>query len=143
MPRITERIRETIIITLISLLIFLPRAFLISPYPDPLLHMLLFTFFAGAIGFFVAASRNSSKRCSKLERRMEHKWNNLLHIVNGNADSIIITGADCRIRYMNENMIQEFGDATSSTCRQLLHRIDNPCEKCYMKDVIFKGKMVT
>lgn len=50
-------VKGTIIITLTSLVIFLPRAFFISPYPDPLLRMGIFTVFAGVIGYLVARLR--------------------------------------------------------------------------------------
>jgi ABC-type spermidine/putrescine transport system permease subunit I len=57
-----NRVRGAIIITLISLAVFLPRAFFISPYPDPLLRMVIFTIFAGVIGVLVGIIRNQSDR---------------------------------------------------------------------------------
>jgi hypothetical protein len=56
------RVRGAIIITLISLAVFLPRAFFISPYPDPFLRMIIFTIFAGVIGVLVGIIRNQSDR---------------------------------------------------------------------------------
>ncbi len=58
----TARIRGAVIITLISFIIFLPRAFFISPYPDPLLRMIIFTVFAGVIGCLVGVIRNQAER---------------------------------------------------------------------------------
>ena len=63
----TARIKGAIIITLVSFVIFLPRAFFISPYPDPLLRMIIFTFFAGVIGYLVARLRNEKDKYRKLE----------------------------------------------------------------------------
>jgi len=59
------RVKGAIIITLISFIIFLPRAFLISPYPDPLLRMVVFVVFAGVIGVLVGVIRNQSERLSE------------------------------------------------------------------------------
>lgn len=63
----TARIKGAIIITLVSFVIFLPRAFFISPYPDPLLRMIIFTLFAGVIGYLVARLRNEKDKYRKLE----------------------------------------------------------------------------
>lgn len=57
-----SRVRGAIIMTLVSLVVFLPRAFFISPYPDPLLRMLIFTVFAGVIGIFVGIIKNQADR---------------------------------------------------------------------------------
>ncbi|MFC1985834.1 hypothetical protein ACFLUK_00470 [Chloroflexota bacterium] len=59
--------RATVIITIVALMIFLPRAIFISPYPDPLLRMILFTAAAGTIGCLVAAVRRESEQRKKLE----------------------------------------------------------------------------
>ena len=59
------RVKGAVIITLISFIIFLPRAFIISPYPDPLLRMVVFVVFAGVIGSLVGIIRNQSERLSE------------------------------------------------------------------------------
>lgn len=59
------RVKGAVIITLISLIIFLPRAFFISPYPDPLLRMVLFVIFAGIIGTLIGIIRNQADELSK------------------------------------------------------------------------------
>jgi hypothetical protein len=64
------RVRGALIVTLISFLIFLPRAFFISPYPDALLRMSLFTVFAGVVGGLIGQLRNACQRCQDLERRL-------------------------------------------------------------------------
>src|SRR4030043_318658 len=56
------RVRGAIIITLVSFIIFLPRAFFISPYPDPMLRMILFIIIAGVIGYLVARLRHEQER---------------------------------------------------------------------------------
>jgi hypothetical protein len=64
------RVRGAVIVTLISFLVFLPRAFFISPYPDALLRMSLFTVFAGVVGGLVGQLRNECERREDLERRL-------------------------------------------------------------------------
>jgi len=64
------RVRGAVIVTLVSFLIFLPRAFFISPYPDPLLRMSLFTIFAGVVGVLVGRLRAECQHCRDLERRL-------------------------------------------------------------------------
>lgn len=61
------RVKGAIIVTLISLVIFLPRAFIISPYPDPLLRMVLFVVFAGVIGVLIGIIRNQSVEARRRE----------------------------------------------------------------------------
>lgn len=64
------RVRGAVIVTLISFLVFLPRAFFISPYPDALLRMSLFTVFAGVVGGLVGQLRNECERREDLERQL-------------------------------------------------------------------------
>jgi hypothetical protein len=73
----TAGVRGTIIITLVSLLIFLPRAFCISPYPDPILRTVIFTIFAGVIGYLVARLRAEQIKYRELEQsRTDRKSKN-------------------------------------------------------------------
>ena len=131
------RIKGAVIVTLISFVIFLPRAFFISPYPDPLLRMALFTIFAGVIGILIGSIRNEAERGNRLEAFLTQERDRLLKIVDGMADGIIITGPDYRIRFMNANMVSTFGDGTGLTCYQHLQKVDAPCSQdCKIMDVI-------
>jgi hypothetical protein len=133
----TARVRGALIITLISFIIFLPRAFFISPYPDPLLRTVLFIIFAGVIGCLVGALRNQSIKSQQLEAIITSERDKLLKIVNGMADGIVITGPDYRIRFMNANMVKNFGEGTGSKCYEHLHKVDAPCQpECHIPDVI-------
>jgi PAS domain-containing protein len=136
------RVKGAIIITLVSFIIFLPRAFLISPFPDPLLRMVIFTLGAGVIGYLVARIRNEQERCQRLEATIESERNKLLSIVDGMADGVLITGPDYRIRFMNSNMMKEFGDGTGLPCYKHLRNLDAPCEQgCKIPDVINNNKI--
>ncbi len=138
----TARVKGAIIITLVSFIIFLPRAFFISPFPDPLLRMLLFIIFAGVIGCLVGTVRNQAKRSRQLEAMITSERDKLLSIVDGMADGVIITGPDYRIRFMNANMVKEFGAGTGSTCYEHLQKVDAPCKQdCKIPDVINSGEI--
>jgi len=131
------RIKGAVIITLVSFVIFLPRAFFISPYPDPLLRMVIFTVFAGVIGTFVGIVKNQSEKAHQLETIISNERDKLLKIVDGMADGIIITGPDYRIRFMNTKMLEAFGDGAGLTCYKHLHNLDAPCQpECLISDVI-------
>jgi PAS domain-containing protein len=133
----TARVRGAVIITLISFIIFLPRAFFISPYPDPLLRMVLFVVFAGIIGTLVGTIRNQSVRSQQLEAALVIERDKLLKIVDGMADGIVITGPDYKIRLMNAKMVEFFGEGTGLTCYEHLRNLDAPCQQeCRIPDVI-------
>jgi signal transduction histidine kinase len=57
-----KRVKGAILITLVSLAIFLPRALIVSPYPDPLLRMIFFVIIAGVIGSLTGVIRNQSEK---------------------------------------------------------------------------------
>ena len=136
------RVKGAVVVTLISFVIFLPRAFFISPYPDPLLRMVLFIVFAGVIGTLVGIIRNQSIASQRMKATIESEKNRLLDILNGLADGVIITGLDYKIRYMNSKMSDIFGDGTGSTCHQHLHKLDSPCQQeCWISDVISHGNI--
>ncbi|MFC1903260.1 hypothetical protein ACFLW9_00015 [Chloroflexota bacterium] len=111
----TARVKGALIITLVSFVIFLPRAFFISPFPDPLLRMVLFVIFAGVIGCLVGTIRNQTIKSQHLEAVITSERDKLLRIVDGMADGIIITSADYRIRFMNAKMLEAFGEGTGLT----------------------------
>ena len=131
------RVKGAVIITLVSFIIFLPRAFFISPYPDPLLRMAIFTVFAGVIGVLVGMVRNQATRARYLEATVTAQRDRMLQMVNDIADGILITGPDYRIRFMNATMVRDFGDGTGHTCYGHLHQLAAPCRgDCRLTEVI-------
>ncbi len=136
------RVKGALIITLVSFVIFMPRAFFISPFPDPLLRTVLFTVFAGVIGILVGISRNKTEQCRQLEALLTAEKDKLLKIVDGMADGIIITGPDYKIRFMNSYMTSSFGDGIGLPCYQHLHHLNAPCgTNCKIAEVIAKSKI--
>ncbi len=133
----TARVRGAIIATLISFVIFLPRAFFVSPFPDPLLRMVLFTVAAGVIGYLVARLRNEQEKSHTLEVAVYSEGDRLLQIVDQMADGIMTTGPDYRIRFMNAAMVKRFGDGVGRLCYQHLCQFDAPCRgDCRLVEVI-------
>ena len=133
----TGRIKGAVIVTLLSFAIFLPRAFFISPFPDPLLRTVLFTVGAGSLGVLTGMVRNKSEQCVLLETKIKGLKGKALSIVNGIGDGVLITGPDYAIRYMNSKMMRDFGKGTSLTCYKLLRNRETPCEhNCGIKDII-------
>ena len=133
----TARVKGALIVTMVAFIVFLPRAFFISPYPDPLLRMLLFVIFAGVIGVLVGVIRNQSVRSQQLEAMVTTERDKLLKIVGGMADGVVITGPDYRIRFMNSKMVVAFSEGTGLTCYKHLHNLDAPCQQeCHIPEVI-------
>lgn len=135
------RVRGAVIITMVTLLIFLPRAIFISPYPDPILRAGLFVIIAGALGCLTGVARNAWDQTRELESQLRSEKDKVLRIVDGMADGVVITGPDYKIHFMNARMVEEFGDGTGLTCYKHLHGLDAPCSQCRIEAVINKGEV--
>jgi len=130
------RVKGAVIVTLVSFVIFLPRAFFISPFPDPLLRMVLFIIAAGLIGSLTGVIRNQADRVKQLNFVVEDERNKLVNIIDSMADGILVTGPDFKIRFMNSIMVKEFGEGTGLPCYKHLHKLNDPCEQCMIPNVI-------
>ncbi len=51
-------------------------------------------------------------------------------------DGVILTGPDCKVRFVNPSMIRDFGEGTGSHCYEYLHNLSLPCEACKLPNVI-------
>ncbi len=132
----TGRVKGAVIITLVSFMIFLPRAFFISPFPDPLLRMLIFTVVAGTIGVLTGIVLNKSERQTQLEALLRSERDKYFAMLEGMGDGVLITGPDYKIRYVNSSMKRDFGEGIGSHCYEYLHNIAQPCEDCKLPRVI-------
>jgi PAS domain-containing protein len=128
--------KGAIIVTLVSLLIFLPRAFFISPYPDPLLRMIIFVIFAGVIGWLVGALREQALKSRRLEKTMIEQRDRMFKIIDNMADGVVITGPDYIIRFMNSRLTREMGEGTGLACFEYLHHLKEPCQECKIQSAI-------
>jgi len=130
-------VRAAVIITIVAVNTFLPRALFISPFPDPILRTILFIIVAGTIGYLTAIAHSKSERCKQLEALVRSERDKLLSILDGMADGVLITGPDYRIRFMNPSMIRDFGEGIGSYCYEYLHKFDDPCHQiCKLPNVI-------
>lgn len=136
------RVRGALIVTLISFVIFLPRAFFISPFPDPLLRMGLFTIFAGTIGCLIGVVRNETEEVKRLQALTRAERDKLINIIDSMADGLLIIGPDYRIRFMNAIMAKDFGDGTGLLCYKHLHNLNAPCEKNCMITKVIKNRKI-
>ena len=131
------RVKGAVIITLVSFGIFLPRVFLISPFPDPLLRMVLFTLAAGVIGSLIGIIRNESERRRKLETVLRSERDQFFKILDGMRDGVLITGPDYKVRFLNSSMRRDFGEGIGDHCYQYIYNHNSPCEQiCKLPNVI-------
>jgi len=133
----TARIKGALIVTLVAFIIFLPRAFFISPFPDPLLRMLLFIIFAGTIGVLTGIVRNQLERSRKLEAEVRVERAKLLELIDRIEGGVLIIGPDYKIRFANAAMRRNFGEGYDSFCYEYLQSLDQTCKSiCKLPNVI-------
>jgi len=118
--------RATIIIIILTISVFIPRALFISPYPGPLLRPVLFTIAVALVGLFMAReSERSIKKSSYIEKAREQHFRALDEV----GDGVLLIGPDYRIRFLNDMMKQKFGDGMGLYCYNYLHKENNPCRQ--------------
>jgi len=133
----TFRVKGAVIATFAAFIVFLPRAFLVSPFPDPMLRIVLFTIIAGLMGSFTGVIRNESERRSRLEALVRSERDKLLGILERMEDGVMIIGPDYRIRFLNPSMVREFGEGFGSYCYEYLHNFADPCDQiCKLPSVL-------
>jgi PAS domain-containing protein len=104
--------------------------------------MIIFVIFAGTIGILIGIIRNKEEKEKKREAVIIEERKKLLEILNGFADGILITDQDYKIRYMNAEMLNKFGNGKGATCYQHLHKLNSPChQECRLTDVISHGNI--
>ena len=131
------RVRGAAIVTLASFAIFMPRAFIISPYPDPILRPLFFTLIAGVMGYLTAVARNEYERRFQIETLLTKERDKMQGILSRMGDGVVIIGPDYRIRYMNPAMAREFGEGVGSLCYGQIRRLEHPCfPDCHLSEVL-------
>ncbi len=134
-------VKATIIITVISLMTFLPRALFISTFPDPLARMLAFILIGGIMGYLTAIVRRESKRRTHLETLLTGERDKLLGILERMQEGVLIVGPDYRIRYMNAAARRDFGEVVGSPCYESLQVFDEPCRQSCKLPSVLAGKI--
>lgn len=130
-------LRATIIVTLISGGIWIPRALFISPYSFPLLRAILSLVVEGGTGLLAAFMLRQYRRTAFLERENKTERDTLLNILNRMTDGVLIIGPDYRVKFANEVMKRSFGPVNGLTCHKYIFHGVEPCaEKCRLRHVI-------
>lgn len=133
-------VKATLTVSIITLMAFIPRALFISPYPDPLLRMLLFMVIATLMGYLTAIAHVEFERRNRLQALLRLERDRLLGILERMEDGVIIVGPDYRIRFMNPSMIRDFGNNIGTYCYKSLFGLDKPCQDiCRLNTVIDGG----
>jgi len=131
--------KATIIIIILTISVFIPRALFISPYPGPLLRPVLFTIVVALVGLFMAReSERSIKKGSYIEKAREQYFRALDEV----GDGVLLIGPDYRIRFLNDRMKQKFGDGMGLYCYYYLHKESNPCQQICKLSEVQKGATV-
>jgi len=135
-------LRAAIIITIVSAGTWIPRALFFSPYPDPVLRMVLAIIIEGVIGVLTAISIRESRRARRLEREVRSERDKLKDVMELMDDGVIITGPDYKIRFLNNSMIKIFGEGQGAFCYQYLYESEKPCKEICRVDEVIKGAVV-
>jgi PAS domain-containing protein len=129
--------RAGVIVTIVSAFSFLPRAVFISPYPDPLLRMVLFVIIAGVIGYISGVAKDEYVRLKCLTRALQNERDRLLEVLQRIEDGVLITAPDYRVRFANPRMVKDFGEVAGARCYQYLHQLDSPCQQdCRLQRIL-------
>lgn len=129
-------VKATVMMTIIALMTFLPRALFVSPFPDPLLRIVIFTLIAGGLGYLTATAHQEWKRRCQLEARLLAEKESMMTMLEGMTDGVLIIGPDYKIKLVNPSMANHFGEGVGSYCHQYLYQWDKPCRSGKLPSVI-------
>jgi len=129
-------VRAAMMITIIALMTFLPRALFVSPFPDPLIRMVIFTLIGGSLGYLTATAHQKCEQCCQLKARLTAEKEAMLTILEAMTDGVVVIGPDYKIRLANPSMVNHFGEGAGAYCYQYLHQLDKPCRTCKLPRVI-------
>jgi PAS domain-containing protein len=130
-------VRASIITAIVAAGIVMPRALFISPYPDPLLRMVLSMTIVGTMGYLTARNRRESRQRRYLEGLLRNERDTLSGILDRMPNGVLIVGPDYRVRFANPVMRREFGVSVGSRCYRSMYEFDTPCpDMCRLRQVI-------
>jgi signal transduction histidine kinase len=136
------RVKGALISTLVSFLIFLPRALFISPYPDPLLRVIIFIVIACAIGVLTGITRNTAEHHRILELSLKEERDMFYKILENMPDGVLIISPDYRIQFQNNVIRKDFGDGINRFCYEYLHGFDSPCDDICRLNEVMNGNIM-
>jgi len=103
------RVKGAIITGLFSLLIFLPRALFISPYPNPILRMLVFVISAVILSSLIAIVLNERDKRRVLEKKLKQAVERYRSIFESSGNAIIMVDGDMIVSVVNTKAEVMFG----------------------------------
>lgn len=124
----------TIIIIILTICVFMPRALFISPYPDPFLRATLFTLVAAAVGIFIAVMMDKYR---KLQSPLRIQQQQCYRILDEMEEYALLIASNHKIVFVNKKMKEQFGDGDGKYCYSYLFNREIRCaEVCMMPDVL-------
>ena len=109
------RVKGVITTSLISMLVFLPRAFFISPYPNALLRPLIFVVSTGVMGILIAKMFDYITERKRVEVALHKEKASLSSILQKAPYGVMLVGRDGRCIYVNP----EFTNITGYTLKDI------------------------
>ncbi len=121
------RLRGAIVTALITMLIFLPRAIFLSPYPDALLRPIIFFICLGVIGALIALQFDAIADRKMKEQLMRESREFLVSILDSlSYPFYVIDVNDYRIKLMNQ-AVNKSNLSENLTCYAVTHNREEPC----------------
>jgi PAS domain S-box-containing protein len=105
------RVKGVIVTVSLLLLVFLPRALFVSPYPDPLLRALIFILCLAILGIILAVFLNSLAERKRLEQNLQEAQNEVLHKTRSSLDCLINCASAPIMAWDREQRISMFNQA--------------------------------
>jgi len=135
------RLRGALLANVISLLIFLPRAFLVSPYPDATLRMVAFVILAIAISMLTALTFNERDKRNKLTealrqseektKRISAEWQTTFDSI---TDLVSIQDKNFNLVRVNKAYADTFQkkpeELAGRYCYEVVHKTSCPIDNC-------------
>ncbi len=103
------RIKGTIVTTVISLLVFLPRALFISPYPYTLIRPVVFTVGLWFSGFFFAMALNATDERKQAEKNLISAKTYAESVIQNFLDTLIVVDMEAKIKTVNPETCRLLG----------------------------------
>jgi len=75
-------------------------------------------------------------------KESESRYRTIINTISEIGEGLFIVDADYRVRYMNQAMIDMFGDQTGRKCYQSVGGLDDQCTYCRLSGVIEDGETV-
>jgi len=117
------RMKGVIATTVISMLIFLPRALFISPYLSSLIRSIVFIIGLWFSGFFFATALNAIAKRKQAEGRIRESEEKFRATAVSAQDAIIMMDNEGNISYWNEAAERMFGYKKNEIIGKHLHKI--------------------